>query len=117
MLGVECRSVSRKNYNVGYGYTHVFSPTFVNEFRFAWSRPTISKDATVPKDEIVPGALASGINSSTPTFAVTGFAQLGQQPPGFQNVPLDKSSAVWEFSDNATKTLGSHLLKFGFTHQ
>lgn len=104
-------------YNVGYGYTRVFSPTLVNEFRFAWSRPTISKDATVPKDEIVPGALASGINSSTPTFAVTGFAQLGQQPPGFQNVPLDKSSAVWEFSDNATKTLGSHLLKFGFTHQ
>ena len=104
-------------YNVGYGYTRVFSPTLVNEFRFAWSRPTITKDATAAKDQIVPGALASGINSSTPTFNVTGFATIGSQPPGFTNVPLNKSSAVWEFSDNATKTLGSHLFKFGFTHQ
>lgn len=104
-------------YNVGFGYTRVFSPTLVNEFRFAWSRPTISKDATASKDEIVPGALASGINSSTPTFDVTGFASLGSQPPGLTNVPLNKSSAVWELSDNATKTLGTHLLKFGFTHQ
>jgi hypothetical protein len=104
-------------YNVGYGYTRVFGPTLVNEFRFAWSRPTITKDATVAREEVVPGALATGVNSSTPTFGVTGFAQLGQQPPGFQNVPLEKSSAVWEISDNATKTVGGHLLKFGVTHQ
>ena len=104
-------------YNVGLGYTRVFGPTLVNEFRFAWSRPTITKDATAAKDQIIPGALANGINSSTPTFDITGFASLGSQPPGFTNVPLNKSSAVWEFSDNATKTLGSHLFKFGFTHQ
>jgi Carboxypeptidase regulatory-like domain len=104
-------------WNVGYGYTRVFSPTLVNEFRFSWTRPSITKDATVSRDEIVPGALATGVNSSTPTFSVTGYAQLGATPPGLGNVPLDKSSAVWEFSDNATKTIGPHLLKFGFTHQ
>src|SRR4051794_22361866 len=75
------------------------------------------EDATVPRAEIVPGPLATGVNSSTPTFAVTGFAQLGQQPPGLQNLPLDKSSAVWEISDNPPKPISAHLLKFGFTHQ
>ncbi|MBI3684447.1 MAG: TonB-dependent receptor, partial [Acidobacteria bacterium] len=105
------------SWNFGFGYTRVSGPTLVNEFRFAWSRPGISKDATAPKDEIIPGALAPGVNSSTPVFNVTGFAQLGQQPVGLTNVPLDKSSAVWEFSDNATKNMGAHLLKFGFTHQ
>jgi len=71
-------------YNVGFGYTRVFSSTLVNEFRMAWSRPTISKDATVAKDEIVPGALATGVESSTPTFAVTGFAQLGSSHRDFR---------------------------------
>jgi hypothetical protein len=104
-------------WNFGYGYTRVFGPALVNELRFSWTRPSITKDATVPRDEIVPGALATGVNSSTPTFAVTGYAQLGQTPPGLGNVPLDKSSAVWELSDNATRTLGAHLLKFGFTYQ
>jgi len=50
-------------------------------------------------------------------FTVTGFAQLGAQPTGYTNDPLSKSSSVWEFSDNATKNLGGHILKFGYTHQ
>jgi hypothetical protein len=104
-------------WNAGYGYTRVFSPTLVNEFRFAYSLPEISKDATLPKNQVVPNALAPGVNSSTPTFAVTGFATLGQQPIGYTNVPLSKSSSVWEFSDNATRNLARHVLKFGYTHQ
>ncbi|MGH9662798.1 MAG: carboxypeptidase regulatory-like domain-containing protein, partial [Bryobacteraceae bacterium] len=104
-------------WNFGYGYTRVFGASLVNEFRFAWSRPEISKDATQPRNEIITNALAPGVNSSTPTFAATGFATLGQQPTGLTNVPLSKSSSVWEFSDNATKNAGSHLLKFGFTYQ
>jgi len=104
-------------WNVGYGYTRVFGPSLVNEFRFAFTRPEITKDATLPKNEVVPNALAPGVNSSMPTFTVTGFAQLGAQPTGYTNDPLSKSSSVWEFSDNATKNLGGHILKFGYTHQ
>ncbi|HLJ13859.1 MAG TPA: TonB-dependent receptor, partial [Bryobacteraceae bacterium] len=104
-------------WNVGYGYTRVFGPSLVNEFRFAYTLPEISKDATQARNEIIPNALAPGVDSGTPTFAVTGFATLGQQPTGYTNVPLSKSSSVWEFSDNATKNLGAHILKFGFTHQ
>jgi hypothetical protein len=104
-------------WNVGYGYTRVFSPTLVNEFRFSWSRPEVSKNGTLPRKEIIPNSLAPGVDSSIPTFNVTGFAGLGQNPTGFGNTPLDKTSDVWEFSDTATKSLGPHLLKFGYTHQ
>ncbi|MBS1823971.1 MAG: TonB-dependent receptor [Acidobacteria bacterium] len=104
-------------WNAGLGYTHVFSPTLVNEFRFAWTRPGIDKDATLAKNEIIPGALAPGVNSSTPTFGVNGFAGLGAQPVGLTNVPLAKTSAAWEFSDNATKMHGNHIFKMGFTYQ
>jgi len=104
-------------WNVGYGWTRVFSPTFVNEFRFAWSRPEVGKDGTLAKNPIIPNSLAPGVNSSIPVFNVTGFAGLGINPAGFGNTPLDKTSDVWEFSDSATKTVGAHLLKFGYTHQ
>jgi hypothetical protein len=30
---------------------------------------------------------------------------------------VNSRSSVWELSDNATKNLGAHILKFGFTHQ
>ena len=104
-------------WNAGYGYTRVFGPTLVNEFRAAWSQPEVSKDGTLPLNPIIPNSLAPGVDSSIPTFAVTGFAGLGQNPTGFGNTPLAKSSAVWEVSDTATKSLGAHLLKFGYTHQ
>jgi outer membrane receptor protein involved in Fe transport len=89
----------------------------VNEFRFAWTRPGISKDATLAKNEIIPGALAPGVESSTPVFNVNGVASLGSQPVGLTNNPLKKTSAVWEFSDNATKMFGNHIFKMGYTYQ
>jgi hypothetical protein len=104
-------------WNAGYGYTRVFSPTLVNEFRAAWSEPWVKKDGTLPLNPIIPNSLAPGVDSSIPTFNITGFAGLGQNPTGFGNTPLAKSSDVWEVSDTATKSLGAHLLKFGYTHQ
>ncbi|MEP7365189.1 MAG: TonB-dependent receptor, partial [Acidobacteriota bacterium] len=104
-------------WNAGVGYTRVFSASLVNEFRFAWTRPGIDKDATLAKNQVVPGALAPGVESSTPTFNVNGFTGLGAQPAGLTNVPLAKTSATWEFSDNATKIHGNHIFKMGFTYQ
>lgn len=104
-------------WNVGFGYTRAFSPTLVNEFRFAWTRPGINKDALLAKNEVVRGALAPGVESSIPVFNPVGFTGLGAQPTGLTNVPLDKTSAIWELSDNATRILGNHIVKMGFTYQ
>jgi Carboxypeptidase regulatory-like domain len=98
---------------VGYGYTRTFSPTLVNEFRFSWTTLDLHQDGTLPENQIIPGALAPGVDTSIPTFNVSGYTTLGAQPSCCGNIPLTKSSGVWDFSDNMTKSLGAHLLKFG----
>ena len=102
---------------MGVGYTRVLSPTTVNEVRFAWNRVGVDQDGTVPKNEIVPGALAPDVTSSLPAFDPTGFTGIGSQPPGFGNIPLEKTSGVWNISDNLSSVRGKHTLKAGFDYQ
>jgi hypothetical protein len=102
---------------IGYGYTRTFGPTLVNEVRFSWTRLTLDQDATLPFDEIIKGSLDPKITTSIPTFQMTGFAGLGAQPGCCGNDPLTKSSGVWDVSDNVSKNLGRHLLKFGADFQ
>jgi hypothetical protein len=103
-------------YGLGYGYTRTFGPTFVNEFRFAWSRVTLTQDATMKKDEIIPGLLDPRVDSGIPVFNVTGYAGIGIQALT-NNVPLLKISADWDVSENASKSIGKHLIKFGADFQ
>jgi len=103
--------------SVGLGYTRVLSPRTVNEFRFAWNRVGVDQDGTVPKNEVVPGALAPDVTSSIPAFNVTGFQGIGAQPPNFGNIPLVKTSGVWNLSDNISAVRGRHTLKAGFDYQ
>ncbi|MEX2264607.1 MAG: carboxypeptidase regulatory-like domain-containing protein [Bryobacteraceae bacterium] len=103
--------------SVGVGYTRVVTPTTVNELRFAWNRVGVIQDGTVPRDEIVPGSLDPDVTSSIPTFNVTGFTGLGAQPADFGNIPLDKSSGVWNISDNISSVRGKHTIKAGFDYQ
>jgi len=100
------------SWGVGYGYTRTFSPRLVNELRFAWTRMTMNQDATLPRDEIIPGMLDPKVRSSIPQFNVTGFAAIGAQAVT-NNVPMTKSSAVWAVSDNVSKSIDRHMLKFG----
>jgi outer membrane receptor protein involved in Fe transport len=105
------------SWSAGCGYTRVFSPTIVNELRFAWNQVTVKQDGTLPRDEIIAGALDPGVTSSTPTFSVTGYTGLGSEPPGFGNLPLIKSSGVWNLSSNLSIIRGKHTLKTGFDWQ
>lgn len=104
-------------YSIGYGYTRTFSPTVVNEFRFAWNRIGVDQDGLTPREEVIAGALHPDVTSGTPTFGLTGFTSIGVAPPGFGNLPLLKSSAVWNFSDNVSMVRGRHTTKFGFDYQ
>ncbi|MEO6966619.1 MAG: carboxypeptidase regulatory-like domain-containing protein [Acidobacteriaceae bacterium] len=102
-----------KSYGVGYGYTHVFNATTVNEVRLNWTSLNLHSDATQKLDPIIPGALAPGIDSSIPQFNISGFAQIGAQASCCTNSPLQKTSGVWDFSDNLSKTMGRHSLQMG----
>jgi hypothetical protein len=105
------------SWSVGYGYTRIFSPTVINELRFAWNQVTVQQDGTLPRDEIIAGALDPDVTSSIPAFNVTGYTGLGVQPPGFGNLPLVKSSGVWNLSSNLSVVRGQHTLKMGFDWQ
>ena len=102
---------------ISYGYTRTFSPTLVNEFRFSWTRLTLSQDATQPRNEIIPGSLDPNVKSSTPVVNVTGYSGLGAQPVCCNNSPLAKSSGVWDISNNLSKSLTHHLIKMGVNVQ
>jgi hypothetical protein len=98
---------------IGVGYTRTFTPTLVNELRFSWTRLTVQKDETTPLNPIVSGLLDPGIAHGTPTVNVTGIGSIGTQPGCCGNSPLNKSSGVWDISDNVSKSFGRHLVKFG----
>jgi len=96
------------------GWTHVFSPTFVNEFRVGFTR-SFSFAAQDPfgqnqVDEFVPGvpenpAVAGGISQIT----LTNFTFIGS--PDF--LPKQQVPQQYQWADNASKTIGKHSLKFG----
>ena len=101
----------------GVGYTRIISPTVVNEARFAYNYIAVNQDGTQPLENLIPGALDPKVTSSYPTFGPAGYATLGDQPAGFTNVPLYKSSKVWNFSDNLSIVRKKHTLKMGIDFQ
>jgi outer membrane receptor protein involved in Fe transport len=101
------------NSGVGYGYTRAFSNTLVNEARFGYTSINLSSDATQALNPVIPGALTSYIDSSTPQFSISGYATIGAQASCCTNSPLHKTSGVWDISDNISKVFGKHSLKLG----
>ena len=99
--------------SVGYGYTRTLSPTLINEFRFTWTTINMHQDATTPFEQIIPGILDPRITSGTPNFNVSGIATIGSQASCCTNSPLRKTSGVWDWSDNVSKSFSGHVLKFG----
>lgn len=98
---------------VGLGYTRVLTQTEINEVRFAWTTISLNSDLTQKRDEVIPGSLDSQIDSGTPFFNVSNYAGIGAQPSCCTTTPLRKSSGVWDWSDNFTKSMGRHSLKTG----
>jgi hypothetical protein len=96
------------------GWTHVFSPKLVNEFRVGFTR-SFSFAAQDPfgknqVDEFVPGvpenpAVAGGISQIT----LTNFTFIGS--PDF--LPKQQVPQQYQWVDNVSKTIGKHSLKFG----
>ncbi|MEO7652392.1 MAG: TonB-dependent receptor, partial [Bryobacteraceae bacterium] len=105
------------SWSVGLGHTRVITPTIVHELRFAWNRVSVVQDGVLPRDEVVAGSLDPGVTSGTPAFSVTGFTGLGVESANFGNLPLNKSSAVWNLSDNLSIVRRKHSLKMGFDFQ
>ncbi|HZS49641.1 MAG TPA: TonB-dependent receptor [Bryobacterales bacterium] len=96
-------------------WTHVFSPTLVNEARFSFSRRNAAETPFSP-----PGSAADKVglknvpntplSSGIPAMNVGGFPKLGTSEwrPQFQ------VSQVWQALDNLSMVKGKHSFKYGF---
>ena len=104
-------------FSIGYGYTRTFSPSVVNESRFAWNRIGVDRDGMTPREEVIAGAMHPDVTSGTPYFGLAGFTSISVAPPGLGNPPLLKSSAVWNLSDNLSMVKGRHTTELGFDFQ
>lgn len=106
--------VTRRSQNAMLGATHVFSPAFVNDLRFAFSRV-----ATAVRQEGAGTSINNQVGlpelSSNPRdfglsfITVTGFSPLGHEG----NNPQNSVTNTLQLLDTATYARGNHLLKFG----
>lgn len=108
--------------NTVFSWNHVFSPTFVNQARFAynwgkyaWYQQSYNNGTL--DSEYGLGGLASYSaalgNGGLPQIYVNEFPEMG--PPLFQ--PSPEGQNVYQIIDDVTKILGNHSLKFGVDFQ
>lgn len=110
------------NQSLAAGWTHTYSPTVINEFRFGYMRYHVNTTpngyGTQPVAGLIPGLnLDTTYTSGLPTFNIknpTGNEQLGYSLTVNQcNCPLEEFERQFQFVDNLSKISGKHSMKFG----
>lgn len=103
-----------------YSYTHIFSPTLVNEARVGESRLHATRFGPVANTLGIPAqyGISNSIpqvaeNGGLPQFTFSGLSTLGSN--GF--LPSDEISQTTQVTDNLTKIYGKHTFKTGFEYQ
>ncbi|HKY26646.1 MAG TPA: TonB-dependent receptor [Pyrinomonadaceae bacterium] len=80
--------------NLALSETHIFTPSFINEFRFSYIRRNLG----FPEND--PGS---------PTATITNLFTIG----GLSNFPQGRIQDSFQFSDTVSWQRGSHSIKFG----
>jgi hypothetical protein len=100
------------------GEIHIFKPTLLNDVRFGFSRlvqPRVQQDNTSigavwPGLPGQLGQTAVPNNYGVPSIAVTSYTSTGGQT----NLPQDRWTNHFQFTDAITYIRGPHTFKFGF---
>jgi hypothetical protein len=116
--------VAGRNQNVGTGWIHIFTPSFINELRYGYNRsvnntlnPRANTDFDVNRLGLTGFRVVNDGNrpftareTGVPTITVNGFSTLAEQDGGngfdFNN--------LHQISDNVTWSKAAHNYKFGF---
>ncbi len=111
-LGVE----DHPHWAIALGYSHVFTPTLVNEFHFGinHSQDNIVADEAytygLPAQYGIPGIPQNPGNGGLPIISIGSLTELGVG--GW--TPTLETVIASEMADNVTKTYGSQTLKAGY---
>ncbi|MGD0964381.1 MAG: carboxypeptidase-like regulatory domain-containing protein [Candidatus Acidiferrales bacterium] len=96
-------------------WSHTFSPTTINEVRGGYTR--LNYQSVIPATPASPSSVGfTGITpqltsgEGLPVVYVTGLFDLGFSQDG----PQPRIDQTYQFTDNFTKIVGPHALKFGF---
>ncbi|MGC2695637.1 MAG: carboxypeptidase regulatory-like domain-containing protein [Candidatus Angelobacter sp.] len=96
-------------------YTHTFSTSMLNEVRLGYHR--LNFDTVEPSQVVNPStfgftniALQNPAAAQLPFMSVTGAFNLGFSTNG----PQPRKDQNFQFTDNFTKIMGKHTMKFGF---
>jgi hypothetical protein len=96
-------------------YNHTFNNTTLNEVRLGWHR--LNFDAVEPQKTPTPASFGfTNINvqnqaaNQMPVIALTGLFTLGYS----NNGPQPRKDSNYQLTDNFSKIMGRHSLKFGF---
>ncbi len=106
-------------YSISLGYTHVFTPTLTNEFRFGFNHnyqdlePKEGNTFGIPAQFGIEGVPQKASNGGLPPINIGNLSEIGIQ--GWE--PTVALGRTTELSDNVTKVYGSHTFKTGFEIQ
>jgi hypothetical protein len=94
--------------------THIFNPSFINEFRFGYNRLftrhlQFNSDRNLSAEYGFPGVPFGPVNGGLPSLSFSDVASLGS--PGW--LPGVEYQNVFDYLDNLTLIRGKHSLKFG----
>ena len=108
-------AVPRRSQNLMISETHVFSPSFVNDARFAFSRVAIGVfpergGASLNREVGLPELSSNPRDWGLSFITISGFSPLGDE---FNN-PQQSVTNTFQGLDTATYARGRHLMKFGF---
>jgi hypothetical protein len=108
----------RTTHSAVLSWTHIFSPTLINEFRTGMTRmydyvtPTLN-GASILQQVGLEGITAGGTSAAfndAPQFNITGITGTGDN---WANTDLNLDTD-FEWTDNLSVNRGSHFFKFGF---
>ncbi|HUE83676.1 MAG TPA: TonB-dependent receptor [Pyrinomonadaceae bacterium] len=107
--------VPRRSQNLMISETHVFSPSLVNDARFAFSRVAIGVfpeggGASLNREVGLPELSSNPRDWGLSFITISGFSPLGDE---FNN-PQQSVTNTFQGLDTATYARGRHLMKFGF---
>ena len=104
------------HYEMALSYTHIFSPTLINEARGGYDHmghfltmPT-GQQMGIPGKYGIQGIPQIPNNGGLPTLSVSGLSDFG----GRRFMPTIQTTTGLQFLDNLTKTFNSHEFKAGF---
>lgn len=108
-----------KNRNFVAGYTHIISPSMVNDFRFGRQHSDIVSENFFHTESLANAGTALGIpgfttdlaNSGLPDFELAGFMPIGGQNMSASN--WYQTDTTWQFADSFNYTRGAHSMIMG----